>query len=99
MKPFLLGAAVLIVSCFPVLADGPTLLAPEATTIAQADLTSRGLESTIFIAQVICKKESLMGGAAYWEVMWSKEVSAQTEGRKEIGLRITMDGTYKRAVR
>jgi hypothetical protein len=99
MKSFLLSAALLFLFAFPALANGPALPAPEAATIAQADLTSRGLESTIYIAQIIYKKESLMGGAAYWEVMWSKEVPAQTEGRKEIGLRISMDGSYKRAVR
>jgi hypothetical protein len=31
--------------------------------------------------------------------MWSKELPAQTEGRKEIGLKIKMDGSYTRSVR
>ena len=42
----------------------------------------------------------LLGGEPdHWEVMWSKEIPAQTEGRKEIGLKVKMDGTYSRSVR
>ena len=67
--------------------------------LAQADLASRGLESTIYIVQVLFKKESLMSGPAHWDVYWSAPFDAQTEGRKEIGLNIAMDGSYKRSVK
>jgi len=53
----------------------------------------------VYIVEVNYKKESPFSGSAYWEVLWSQEFDAQTEGRKEIGLRVAMDGTYKRAVR
>jgi hypothetical protein len=46
------------------------------------------------------KEAGLLGGEPdHWEVMWSKEIPAQTEGRKEIGLKVKMDGTYSRSVR
>lgn len=80
-------------------ADGPSLAAPEAAAIAQADLVSRGLDATIFTAQLVYKKESLVGGPAQWEVLWSKSFPAQTEGRNEIGINIKMDGTYTRTVK
>jgi hypothetical protein len=80
-------------------ANAPALNAAQAATIAQEDLASRGLETTVFIVQVNYKKESPFSGSAYWEVLWNQDFDAQTEGRKEIGLRVAMDGTYKRAVR
>jgi hypothetical protein len=80
-------------------ANAPALTAAQAATIAQEDLISRGLDATAYIVEVNYKKESPFSGSAYWEVLWSQEFDAQTEGRKEIGLRVAMDGTYKRAVR
>jgi hypothetical protein len=80
--------------------EAPALKAADAAAIAQGDLASRGLESSVFIAEVIYKSAKLIGGdPAHWEVLWSKEFDAQTEGRKEIGLKIKMDGTYTRSVR
>lgn len=81
-------------------ADVPTLTAPAAAAIAQEDLTSRGLDSSVYIAEMVYKAHKLLGSEpAHWEVMWSKEFDAQTPGRKEIGLKIKMDGSYSRSVR
>ncbi|NUN51521.1 MAG: hypothetical protein HUU06_01875 [Planctomycetaceae bacterium] len=104
MKP-LLPALALVLSCsFSLLSanadEAPALKAPDAAAIAQGDLASRGLESSVYIAELIYKGSRLLGGEpAHWEVMWSKEFDAQTEGRKEIGLKIKMDGTYTRSIR
>lgn len=102
MKP-LLPALAFVLSCsFSVLKadEAPALKAPDAAAIAQGDLVSRGLDSSVYIAELIYKGSRLLGGEpAHWEVMWSKEFDAQTEGRKEIGLKIKMDGTYTRSVR
>ena len=35
----------------------------------------------------------------YWEVLWNKSFPAVTKGRNEFGLRIALDGSYKRSVR
>ncbi len=98
-----LPLALLLASAFafltPAFAEAPALKAAEAAAIAQGDLASRGLEETIHIVEVNYKKGTLLTGPEYWEVLWNKEFPAQTEGRNEIGLRIAMDGTYKRAVR
>ena len=99
MKPFIL-CVLLAFSLTPLAsAETPALRAAEAATIAQGDLASRGLEDTIHIVEVNYKKGTLLSGPAHWEVLWNKEFAAQTEGRNEIGLRVAMDGTYKRAVR
>lgn len=81
------------------IANPPALLATRAAEIAQADLESRGLQGKVFIEQIIYKKDTIMTKEPHWEVLWSDMFPAQTEGRKEFGLRITMDGNYKRAVK
>lgn len=99
MKPQLLSVALLLLSVVPAFADAPTLKAADAATIAQGDLDSRGI-TDVYIAEMRYKESGLLGGEpAHWEVMWSKEFEAQTAGRKEIGLKVKMDGTYVRAVR
>lgn len=100
MKPILLVLALFCSLSLAHADDAPTLKAADAAAIAQGDLASRGLEGSIYIAELIYKSAKLLGGdPAHWEVMWSKEFDAQTEGRKEIGLKIKMDGTYTRSVR
>lgn len=99
MKPLFLVIVALSL-CLPALANVPALKAPEAAAIAQNDLATRGLEGTVYIAEIVYKGTKLLGGeAAHWEVLWSKELDAQTPGRKEFGLKIKMDGTYLRSVR
>lgn len=99
MKPLFLALLFLapLTSLFS--ADTPALNAAQAATIAQGDLATRGIEATVYIVEVNYKKEVFLSGPAYWEVLWNEGFAAQTEGRKEIGLRVAMDGTFKRAVR
>lgn len=99
MKPLLLAILALSL-CLPAMASAPALKAAEAAAIAQNDLATRGLEDTVYIAELVYKGTKLLGGEApHWEVLWSKEFDAQTAGRKEFGLKIKMDGTYLRSVR
>ncbi|MEQ1839337.1 MAG: hypothetical protein ABL994_02915 [Verrucomicrobiales bacterium] len=97
MKSLIL-AALLFCSLLSPLAAAPALSAADAAAIAQADLVARGLDATVYIAQILFKKGGL-GAPEHWEVLWSAAFDAQTEGRKEFGLRVTMDGNYKRAVK
>lgn len=99
MKPLFLALALAFLAVVPAFAGAPTLKAAEAAAIAQGDLDSRGI-TDVYITEMRYKEGGLLGGEpAYWEVMWSKEFEAQTAGRKEIGLKVKMDGTYVRAVR
>ena len=99
MKSLFLTALLFFSSTAALKADVPALPAPEAAAIAQADLVTRGLDSTIFLAQMTYKKESALNGAAYWEIVWSKSFPAQTKGRNEYGINITMDRNYTRSVK
>lgn len=99
MKPQILALVLLILAILPVQAGGPPLKAAEAATIAQGDLDGRGLVD-VYIAEMRFKEAGLLGGEPdHWEVLWSKELPAQTAGRKEIGLKVKMDGSYTRSVR
>jgi hypothetical protein len=98
MKPQIL-AFFLLVFAMPIHAGAPTLNAAEAAAIAQGDLENRQI-TDVHIVEMRFKEAGLLGGEPDpWEVMWSKEIPAQTEGRKEIGLKVKMDGTYSRSVR
>lgn len=99
MKP-LLAILLLLSFSLPALATLPALKAAEAAAIAQSDLATRGLEDSVYVAELVYKAAKLLGGdGPHWEVLWSKELDAQTPGRKEFGLKIKMDGSYTRSVR
>ena len=99
MKPQILALFLLVFAILPIHAGAPTLKAAEAAAIAQGDLENRQL-TDVHIGEMRFKEAGLLGGEPdHWEVMWSKEIPAQTEGRKEIGLKVKMDGTYSRSVR
>lgn len=99
MKPQILALFALLLAIVPVQAGAPTLKAAEAAAIAQGDLDSRAI-TDVYITEMRFKEAGLLGGDPdHWEVMWSKELPAQTEGRKEIGLKVKMDGSYTRSVR
>lgn len=98
MKALILALALGTFFLGTVLANPPAINAVQAAGIAQADLEERGLQDRVFIAQVIYKKGGF-GTEEYWEVLWNDTFPAQTEGRKEFGLRIAMDGNYKRSIK
>ncbi|MEN8713416.1 MAG: hypothetical protein ABF384_00765 [Verrucomicrobiales bacterium] len=100
MKTLLLTAALLFSFSSLALSNPPSMLIQQAAEIAQADLESRSIQGTVFIEQINYRKGGgISGDPPYWEVLWNKPFPAQTKGRNEIGLRITMDGNYKRSVK
>lgn len=99
MKSFFLTVSIALVFATQLLAAPPAVNAAQAAQIAQTDLEERGIQGKVYIEQVILKKEGLLKDETYWEIMWNDEFPAQTPGRKEYGIRVFMDGSYKRAVR
>ncbi len=98
MKAVFLTAIISLLSAVALLANPPVILAIQAAQIAQEDLEARSLQGEIYIMELNFKKGRL-GSEDHWEVLWSKSFPAQTKGRNEIGLKISMDGSYTRAVR
>ena len=96
---FSITTAIILISSFALADSPPIITAAQAAQSAQQDLESRGIQSKFYIWQMTYKKDSFMNGKRYWEVLWNKSFPAQTEGRKEIGLRIQMNGEYTRAVK
>ena len=96
---FLIATAILLINSAALADSTPVITAAQAAQIAQQDLESRGIEGQFYIWQMTYKKDSFMSGKRYWEVLWNKSFPAQTEGRKEFGLRIQMNGEYTRAVK
>jgi len=98
MKSFALALLASIFLLSSAMANPPALNAVQAATIAQQDLEMRGLQDRIHISQII-HKSGRFGAPEHWEVLWNDTFPAQTEGREEFGLKITMDGNYKRSIR
>ena len=96
---FSITTAILLINSAALAESTPVITAAQAAQIAQQDLESRGIEGQFYIWQMTYKKDSFMSGKRYWEVLWNKSFPAQTEGRKEFGLRIQMNGEYTRAVK
>ncbi|MEC8824421.1 MAG: hypothetical protein VXX36_01440 [Verrucomicrobiota bacterium] len=96
---FSIATAILLINSAALADSTPVITAAQAAQIAQQDLESRGIEGQFYIWQMTYKKDSFMSGKRYWEVLWNKSFPAQTEGRKEFGLRIQMNGEYTRAVK
>ncbi len=100
MKPLLLALALFCSLSLAQADEAPTLKAADAAAIAQGDLAPGTRVLDLHRRIDLQERQTALGGdPAHWEVMWSKEFDAQTEGRKEIGLKIKMDGTYTRSVR
>lgn len=99
MKTLVLILSLTLSFASQLLANPPAVNGFEAAKIAQSDLEERGIQNKVYIEQIILKKEGLLKDETYWEIMWNDEFPAQTPGRKEYGLRVFMDGSYKRAVR
>lgn len=96
---FSIATAILLINSAALADSTPVITIAQAAQIAQQDLESRGIQDQFYIWQMTYKKDSFMNGKRYWEVLWNKSFPAQTEGRKEFGLRIQMNGEYTRAVR
>ena len=96
---FSIATAILLINSAALADSTPVITAAQAAQIAQQELESRGIEGQFYIWQMTYKKDSFMSGKRYWEVLWNKSFPAQTEGRKEFGLRIQMNGEYTRAVK
>lgn len=100
MKSVSIIIAFLFISLIPAqtfAADPPPAFnAVAVAQLAQKDLEDRNLQTEIFIAGIEYKG---LFGKPYWAVYWSKRFPSNTEGMKEWGLKVQLDGSYVRMVR
>lgn len=93
----LIAAAALILGAGSAdAAPGPRLQVDQAASLAQAHLKERGLESRVFVRALTLESTTVTSGKGYWYARWSEVVEG--EEKKEVGLRINMDGSLVRVV-
>jgi hypothetical protein len=74
----------------------PELPLEKAVALAADYLKSIGQDKDHWIASVSYERESITSGSYKWNVKWGPPI--QMEGRKELGLEISMTGELSRAV-
>ncbi len=75
----------------------PPLTIERAAALAQKELRDRGLDKQIFVASLAIEKESLADARDHWFARWSEAIPGD-DRKKEVGLRINMDGGLVRVV-
>lgn len=78
-------------------APRPRVAVDQAATLAQQHLKERGLQDRIFVSALVLESTTVTRGQKYWYARWSESVIGD-EQKKEVGLRINMDGTVVRVV-
>jgi len=96
----LLAASLFLASSAAFADPAPLIKASAALTMAEEDLEERGLYGEIYPASINLKTEGVLREETYWEILWNKSFPAtETEGAKEFGAKVRMDGSYRRMVR
>jgi hypothetical protein len=92
-----LAALFLTVSAF---ADSaPPISARQALDIAEKNMNERGIGKDVYIVSVTFTHDSLLGGEAYWFVKWSHPIPATDQTKREVGIKVRMDGAATRLVK
>ena len=74
----------------------PDLPLEKAVAIAADYLKSIGQDKDHWIGSISYERESITNGSYKWYVKWGPPI--QLEGRRELGLEISMTGEFTRAV-
>ncbi len=75
----------------------PSLPIDRAAALAQAHLRERGLEGQVYVTSLALEIEALARRTPYWYARWSQSIAGD-EKKRELGLRINMDGSFVRIV-
>lgn len=95
VRATLLPAAFLLASLGAAGAQAPKLDAARATRLATDYLATLG-PSAPHIVSVTLEKSALVNGSLSWVIRWSEPVN--DGGKREIGVRVKMDGTLAHLV-
>ena len=80
-----------------VAAAPPALPIDQAAWLAKEHLRERGLSGQVHVTSLALEIESLGRRVPYWYARWSQSV-AGAEKKRELGLRINMDGSLVRII-
>lgn len=75
----------------------PFLSVDQAANVAQQHLKERGLAGDRYVTSLVLEKDSVARGERYWYARWSESVKLE-ERKKELGVRINMDGSLVRII-
>lgn len=93
----LLAAAALVAgTSHLVAATGPRVSVDQAAGLAQGHLKERGLDGRVFVKALVLESTTVARGQTFWYARWSESVT--TDDKKEVGLRINMDGSLVRVL-
>jgi hypothetical protein len=98
IKRTFLALAALAAATTSALAQ-PAVSARQALDLAEKSLAERGLAKKIYVDSVSLDHDAIKGGQSYWFVRWSESFPAQTPGRREIGIKVSMDRSVVRLVK
>ena len=90
--------ALALSASWAVASPGPKLPVERAAALAQQHLKERGLDDRVFVRALLLETTTVARGQKYWYARWSESVVAGDEQKKEVGLRINMDGSLVRVV-
>jgi hypothetical protein len=77
----------------------PPVTIRKALDLAEKYMDDYGLRDKVFIYGITLERGSFMTSKQYWTVKWSMPLPGSTPERREIGLKIEMDGSVKRLVK
>lgn len=99
MKKLLLTLWILSASCAVTLAGSPPpVTAQDAARLADEYLKERGLLDSTYILSITLEKAALLKPARHWFVKWDEPLPVEGTGKKEIGLKITLEKKVTRLV-
>jgi hypothetical protein len=75
----------------------PRLPIDRAAAIAQEQLRERGVSGRVYITSIAMEADSIARRTPYWYARWSEAIPLD-ERKRELGLRINMDGSLVRMV-
>lgn len=96
MKAIALTLLVALVLCFSA-AAAPGIRIDQAASIAQGQLTERGLTNRVHIVSIAIEAQAIAKPVKYWYARWSETIAID-DTKRELGLRINMDGSLVRVV-
>lgn len=77
----------------------PAISARQALDAAENYIKERGLQGDIYVESVTLTRSSMFGGETYWFVKWSHPLVASDPAKREVGIKMRMDGSVTRLVK